>query len=1214
MNSNATKKRESQKTKRAVKLGGLGVARSSTTEVFEDEPEWEDHEGERTPSKSNFIHESESSDAFETATERGLTTENEAFETGQEDVAASDSDELTETEGTMHRSSHRSRVASGISSRPGDRASFMSTASTSADEAEEIKTPVHNHQPKYRLRMGGVNGRRNGRVDDVVTESPTNGSPTSSIGTPQPPGQSLGDELDALDEGSLGGTPSRFTEESFNSPRTPETQRHVSVEPEDAPSDLTREDELTNNRARDIDGRGLLSPPRSARFAHDTVRGPPPDAAIFTMEQTKPKPEMVSSGMMTEPWEPEKTAEKQSLGERAGEVVAGALGGALAGFGLGRAGPKPSSDGTHDVQSADSDDTLAVSSHTEQQSPAAVNGDSPDISRLAQDSSELSGDKSGDVITSHKETTGLHTAEAAVDGTSSPDSSALPVAENMGLKQSMSALPVLQHAVIITQETQPIEPVQASEEADIDQSASQTGPEAAAAVVGTPSEPAVAPGLSVHDGPSPQPLTFSSVQSQHFEPASFPTVPITPVVPYRSSRRPRTPSVAGDAPDEADQEADHAVIPGTDAAPPGTSFLAAVASAHLQTSGVRDGQQNQLPMSNEVREQPVIVARQPLAESHPNIVRDKQPELQRDLLAFPAPLKIKKSMADQGAQTAVSGDDVESMLRHKKKGTSGVDASNSPMKPHRRSIDGTAVIVDPQISRSPRRPASAGSIRGKTNMPPPLPEDHMLQIAAAVQKVPATSGPSAVGTMGPPLMPASAYKTARPRTPAERATERAMSRDGTTPRPPRVRDSRGHYSSPGGVSRRTSMSSFASELDERFNITRGHVMYPNDVEPATDPRMIQAITQTMIGEYLWKYTRKAGRSETSNTRHRRFFWIHPYTRTLYWSEQDPSAAVPHMLKSKSLTIQAVRVITDDNPMPPGLHRKTLVIVTPGREIMMTAQTGQRHETWFNALSYLLLRTDQEKAEADDVINEEDLEEFNPGFNIRQSINKFTGRDRSVGSHHRTSLSSYNSRTSSAAPNQSTMTQRYANATAKTQAAPTGTSSAAAGATGAAAANAGSRTSSAPSDSKNEGNRAGRFSSITSAFRRGSNQHGTSSTIRGRSRVSIRGHSAGEQGEIYNASVAADSAEELRAVMARQESEASQLENVRACCDGESFSPCLLPKCHSALYYAMHTLTHEILSGKHDVGSLSRTGRHSHGGLEGHTHASLTSRFGSHSHR
>jgi len=33
-------------------------------------------------------------------------------------------------------------------------------------------------------------------------------------------------------------------------------------------------------------------------------------------------------------------------------------------------------------------------------------------------------------------------------------------------------------------------------------------------------------------------------------------------------------------------------------------------------------------------------------------------------------------------------------------------------------------------------------------------------------------------------------------------------------------------------------------------------------------------------------------------------------------------------------------------MPPGLHRKSLIVVTPGRDIQFTAPTGQRHETWY----------------------------------------------------------------------------------------------------------------------------------------------------------------------------------------------------------------------------------------------------------------------------
>jgi hypothetical protein len=49
-------------------------------------------------------------------------------------------------------------------------------------------------------------------------------------------------------------------------------------------------------------------------------------------------------------------------------------------------------------------------------------------------------------------------------------------------------------------------------------------------------------------------------------------------------------------------------------------------------------------------------------------------------------------------------------------------------------------------------------------------------------------------------------------------------------------------------------------------------------------------------------------------------------------------------------------------------------------------------------------------------------------------------------------------------------------------------------------------------------------------------------------MSSRGH--GASSEIYNASVAADSAEDVRAQIERQEQEADQLENVRACCDGE----------------------------------------------------------------
>lgn len=68
---------------------------------------------------------------------------------------------------------------------------------------------------------------------------------------------------------------------------------------------------------------------------------------------------------------------------------------------------------------------------------------------------------------------------------------------------------------------------------------------------------------------------------------------------------------------------------------------------------------------------------------------------------------------------------------------------------------------------------------------------------------------------------------------------------------------------------------------------------------STDPAIITAITQTMIGEFLFKYTRTTFTQQTSEKRHQRFFWIHPYTKTLYWSNSDPGAAGVNQSKAKS---------------------------------------------------------------------------------------------------------------------------------------------------------------------------------------------------------------------------------------------------------------------------------------------------------------------------
>ncbi|KAF8433320.1 hypothetical protein BGX38DRAFT_210827 [Terfezia claveryi] len=128
--------------------------------------------------------------------------------------------------------------------------------------------------------------------------------------------------------------------------------------------------------------------------------------------------------------------------------------------------------------------------------------------------------------------------------------------------------------------------------------------------------------------------------------------------------------------------------------------------------------------------------------------------------------------------------------------------------------------------------------------------------------------------MGPPIFPASATKSTanfRSRTPvngvvAHLHVESPASRGGSTPRPRNSQTTmRSKFVS--SSSHRSSMSSFASELDEKFRINDENI---SQQQLQNDPGIIQAITQTMIGEYLWKYTRTATKSGLSTNRHRRF--------------------------------------------------------------------------------------------------------------------------------------------------------------------------------------------------------------------------------------------------------------------------------------------------------------------------------------------------------
>lgn len=95
-----------------------------------------------------------------------------------------------------------------------------------------------------------------------------------------------------------------------------------------------------------------------------------------------------------------------------------------------------------------------------------------------------------------------------------------------------------------------------------------------------------------------------------------------------------------------------------------------------------------------------------------------------------------------------------------------------------------------------------------------------------------------------------------------------------------------------------SMSSMstANTRDQLRSVASSH--FDNRSINATDPRMISLVTKTMIGDWLWKNTRKTMGGGISENKHQRYFWIHPYSRTLYWSNKTPGLDGNHT-KAKS---------------------------------------------------------------------------------------------------------------------------------------------------------------------------------------------------------------------------------------------------------------------------------------------------------------------------
>ncbi|KAI1933806.1 hypothetical protein LOZ66_006314 [Ophidiomyces ophidiicola] len=143
--------------------------------------------------------------------------------------------------------------------------------------------------------------------------------------------------------------------------------------------------------------------------------------------------------------------------------------------------------------------------------------------------------------------------------------------------------------------------------------------------------------------------------------------------------------------------------------------------------------------------------------------------------------------------------------------------------------------------------------------------------------------------------------------------------------------------------------------------------------------VVDAIAQTMVGGWMWKYVRRRksfGMTETSkdgweigknadeavaaNTgvRHKRWVWLAPYERAIMWSSKQPTSGPALLGKSgRKLIIQSVLDVKDENPMPKGASpqnhfRRSILILTPQRALKFTAMTLELHCIWLTALSFL----------------------------------------------------------------------------------------------------------------------------------------------------------------------------------------------------------------------------------------------------------------------
>ncbi|KAI9306864.1 hypothetical protein BJ944DRAFT_262836 [Cunninghamella echinulata] len=153
------------------------------------------------------------------------------------------------------------------------------------------------------------------------------------------------------------------------------------------------------------------------------------------------------------------------------------------------------------------------------------------------------------------------------------------------------------------------------------------------------------------------------------------------------------------------------------------------------------------------------------------------------------------------------------------------------------------------------------------------------------------------------------------------------------------------------LSKQPSIQSFVSIASSMHDRSGNSFPYSTDEKLQLSNDLVSAITQTMIGEWMWKYTRRHVGNGISENKHKRFFWLHPFARTLYWNTVEPGAESKEV-KAKSAFIESVSSIPNhenSNECP-----FSLLIKTSKRDLKITASNLERHEIWKLALSFLII--------------------------------------------------------------------------------------------------------------------------------------------------------------------------------------------------------------------------------------------------------------------